>query len=716
METWIRCDGDAGARTIFASSPEGKGACRIGLKEERLSFEITGGGLFSVTSAGLLTDGKWHHLAVTYDRVPIYRWSNQVRFFIDGNPAGNGSINVADAGAVVCPSAVLGGDGFKGAIAGTAVYPDLLFPLAIRNHALAAAGGDVLAITIAPKGAGQVTVDEPVIRNTVNVPLDPAPEADNGPALRDAVNQAPAGTRVRIVSKADGKGGGSYHVRSLVQGRGWSSIQIEDKTDFELDGNGATLVFADNVATYLRVRKCTRTAVRNLSFDLDPSYAQVAMYAKILEADPATGEIKAQVVHGSDGSPVKELPQRASYWRWRAHDPVTLRLGSGGPGFDAGSYARKPQADPAAGPGVIRFKMKTGPQDKWWKELASYQAGTNFYMINNGDFSTKAVDLFECSHVSFAGVNWYAALGMVFLSSDIDHLRVAGCKIGLPPGMTAADRPLASGADGYHFHLTRGAILFENNEIVLTDDDPVSFKDSLWTGLKRIDARRLEVGEGGFEKGAPVELLGPDFLPAGYKAKVAAVEKNVIVLDKDLPAKLKPGTALVNRSHHTWNWIVRDNYFHDYYGRVMLYTDYGNFTGNRVHNSYYHLGISDAYFERAGVSGHVITHGNLFEGTDVDCSKWGGNPDIPGFHAITFSANSFLGKSLQLGSAESALVAGNWFSCEDPPVSLSNSPNTRVLNNFVANSATGFQVKAAKSPGLIEKDNLPAPASASAKP
>ncbi|MGC4015873.1 MAG: hypothetical protein QM755_15320 [Luteolibacter sp.] len=702
----VKADGGSGNCTLFASG--GANGANLGLKDGTLTFKLGDKLVASEALGDRWSDKAWHHLAVTYDRVPLFRKSNQVRFYLDGVPAGLASFEVADAGAVTAAKASVGGAGFHGEIDSLAVYDSLLFPLAISDQAAALAGNQKLAVTVATPAAEAVEVKEPVITTTVKLALDPNPAADNGPALRKALAALNAGERLQLAG-ADGKGGGSFHVRSLKAAPEWAGMILQGKTDVELDGNGCTLVFADNMARYLLMKDCTRAAVRNLSFDIDPAYARVGMYAKIVSADPASGEVKAQVVNGRDGKPVKDLPKRASYWRWRPHDPVTLRLAKSGPYFQSGTYARKPEAD-TSGPGMINFKLRVPATDKLWKEIAGYQKGDNFYMINNGDFSCNAVSLDDSSHITFDRVNYHAVLGMVFLSSAIDHLHVVHCKIGLPPGMTAADRPLSAGADGYHFHLTRGSILFEENEIALTDDDPVSIKDDIWTTLKRIDDRRLDYGGKSIRAGYPVELFGPDYVPTGYKAKVVQADGPVLTLDRDLPADIPAKSVLVNRDHHTRDWILRNNYFHDYYGRVMIYADHGTVVGNRVHNSYYHLGISDANFERAGITSDVITHRNLFEGTYADTSKWGGDGSVPGFHGITYSANSFLGRDLKLNSADGALVARNWFwrdkAEQSPPVSLSCSPCTVLVENVDAvSSATGFRVKAEKSPETKEIGN-----------
>ena len=170
----------------------------------------------------------------------------------------------------------------------------------------------------------------------------------------------PSAPDLALVCAADPGKGGTFAVRSLVEGNKWAAIILEGLTDVEFDGNGSTLIFSDKVARYLWVDRCKRVAVRNLTFDLDQTYARVGVYAKPLAVDPATRTVTAQLVNGRNGKPDSNIPRRASYWRW-PHDPKTLRVGRGGPHFDSGSYAERPVADPAAGPGVIRFKLKHDP-------------------------------------------------------------------------------------------------------------------------------------------------------------------------------------------------------------------------------------------------------------------------------------------------------------------------------------------------------------------
>lgn len=687
---------------ILSSQAKGAGGWTVGLASGRLYFELNGIGRTDV-AAGMLSNSKlWRHLAVTYDRNGLFPGANEVSFYVDGLCLGTKSFSSDDSGAV-SPKAVVA-TGFSGQIKNLALYGNTLYPLAILRHSQALAGESTLRVTVALPGAEPVMVTPPAIVTTVDVPLDPDPAADNGPALRKALTDATPGTHIRIVSKSGGAGGGSYYIRTSNKQPTWAALVLSGKSDVEFDGNGATLVFADNLARCLLVDNCHRVAVTNLSLDIDPTYAQVGVYVRLKSLDPQTGVVKAQLVNAHDFSPQPFVPRRASYWRWRPCNPKTLRIGTG-PRVGSENYAERPSADPESGPGVIKLRLKDGPDSKLWNDLKAYQAGDNLYTINNADFSSNAVSLMNSSNVTFDHDNYYATLGMVFLSSSFDHLRVTNCKIGLPPGVTARDRPFAAGADGYHFHQTRGSIIFENNEITLTDDDPISIKDNAAVEVSRAGDDRLDVGSApkesrfdhlvddsqkksasGFKIGTPVELLNPDYSETGYQARVTSVDGTTLVLDKPLPAALEKGALLMNRSSHTRDWTIRGNYLHDYYGRVMLYTDYGTVEDNRITHSLYHQGISNAYFEAVGDCGHVITHRNFFDHTTVDSSYWGPPRVVPAFQALTMTTNSFTGKGISLNDAANSLIAGNLFMATDKPILTKGCVNVNSGGNLAASS------------------------------
>ncbi|GAT33041.1 concanavalin A-like lectin/glucanases superfamily protein [Terrimicrobium sacchariphilum] len=709
-DLWVRLDSLEGRQVLVASREEA-GGFALAYEGAALSFSIVGAGVVSFPVGERIAAGKWHHVAVVYDAVPLFPFANTVRVYVDGQLAGDGRIAARHSGPLKFSGIRLGGEGVQGAMSGFALYDKVLFPLSIWDRYSALASPNKWNVSVAFPGSSRVTVVEPKILKTIDVPLDPDPAADNGPAIRSAVTAAQPGTRLRLVDATTGKPGTRFSVKSLIAGNKWAAILIEGKQDLELNGGGATLVFSQAMARYLYILKSARIAVRDLSFDIDPTYARPGLYAKILDLNRETGVVTAQLVNGRDGSPDPIIPSRASYWRWRPHDPVTLRHSEKGPAFRSDIYAEKPVPDGSGRPGVIVFKAKKKPEDKFWDELKQYVEGDNFYMINNGDFSSNAVSLDFSEDVVFERVNYYATLGMVFLSSDIRRVRVAHCVIGIPPGMTAEDRPLSAGADGYHFHLTQGDIVFENNEVTLTDDDPISIKDSMWGKLKRLDNYTLDVGAKGFTKGDPVELLTPEYESAGYKATVVRADGTKLTLSVALPATIVPGSVLMNRSHHTKNWILRGNYFHDYYGRIMLYTDYGTVVGNRVHDSLYHLGISNAYFEVAGVSRNVVTHRNLFDSTNADTANWGGNATVTVFNQITYSANSFVGGRLLLDQVSGgAMIRNAFYRKEQSPrgssIQIKGSRNVVVSDNLqFGPGADQFLLKSDNNTNLIETRN-----------
>ncbi len=204
-------------------------------------------------------------------------------------------------------------------------------------------------------------------------------------------------------------------------------------------------------------------------------------------------------------------------WRWRPHNPKTLRIGEG-PYFQTGwAFPSRPTRDPHDA-SILAGRVR----GELIPKLETYRQGANFFMINNARFENTSVGLDESEQVTFDHVNFYATLGMVFLAGEVNHVRVAHCKIGLPPGLTAADRPLASGADGYHFHQTQGDILFEDNEIELTDDDPITIKDGVIRDVSALGDDTLKLYE--VSPGDEIQLYHWDFSPIDYRGHIVKLD------------------------------------------------------------------------------------------------------------------------------------------------------------------------------------------------
>lgn len=711
-EFWL-CPADFDGRQDILSSRTAQGV-RIYLEGRSLCVQLPKGDIFTQPLPLGLSAGAWHHIAVCYDRAALFPYENTMRFYVDGILAGEQHLDVYDTGSVTLPDAILGTGSnglpsLKGAISDLALYDVALPPDRILRHAAILTHPGVETVTAVPVAVKFFTVDAPRITRTVNVPLDPTPGVDNGPALRAAIGAATAGTRLQIIDKATGKpDAASYYFNSLDKGNDWSAIRIIGKDDLEVDGGGATLVFGVNCRQFL-VKNCRRVAFRNFSFDLDQKKYRVAVYARILSLDPSTGDARFQFVNGRDLSPDRTVPKDISMWRWRGHDPRTLRIGHG-PFFNTGAAFEKRPVRDAGDPSILTGTVR----HSYIGMLEKYREGPNFFLINNSRFQNTPVGIWNCEQVTFDRVNFYASLGMVFLSSELDHLSVTNCKIGLPPGLTAADRPLAAGADGYHFHEMRGCLLFENNEIALTDDDPISIKAGVWRDIKPAGPASVVLHDA--HPGDEFVFYRWDFSPLDFEATVLKMEGGIARLDRNLPANPPASFIAQDAKHPTANWIIKDSYLHDYYGRLLLCAPHGLITGNEIHDSYVHLGANDAPFDSAGIASQVCAVNNLFVNTDVDTGIWGASSTYPVFRDVAIVNNSFIGRGLSLGNAGAPLVCGNYF--ENHPenarkattkwiaVSLAHCTNPLVMGNEeLSSGAQKFDLKSTQTEGMTDENN-----------
>ena len=712
VEFWCKAQ-DVSARQDILSSAQEPGT-QVYFADGSLHLELPKGAIFSQPLGDKLKDGAWHHLAISYDRAPLFPFSNAARFYIDGVLAGDVHLDLYDTGAAAFPEGVLGNsaDGthrFQGSLAELAIYAHPLAPHRVLAHVKPFSAPHAAQIMAATPCVTPFTVDEPRITQTLEVPLDPTPGVDNAPTLRAAINQAVPGTRLRVINQATKTTGGTFTMSSLDGGNDWAVFRIMNKQDIELDGGGATFLF-ETANRQFFLRQCERVAVRNLSVDLDQAKFRVGVYARILDLDTTTGRVRFQFVNGRDLSPDRTVPASIAMWRWRPHDPKTLRIGNG-PYFQTGdAFAQKPQRDPNDA-SILEGELRP----KMIPKLDEYRRGPNFFMVNNARFENTSVDLTNSEHITFENVNYYATLGMVFLSSEENHIRVAHCKIGLPPGLTAADRPLASGADGYHFHDTQGDVLFENNEIELTDDDPITIKDGVIRDVSASGSSTLRISHD-VAKGDGVQLYKWDFTPIDYQGHIVTLNRGEAQMDRPLPADLPKTFVATNRRHHTDNWIVRDCWMHDYYGRLLLCTPHGMVAGNIIEHSWLHLGASVASFDSSGISSYVTVYNNMLVDTAADTGIWGWGSKYPVFQGITFYENSFIGQGLKIGNAGSPWAVNNYFEAREPKkpdgkigtasVKLEEAISPTVIHNAqLAGQPGEFGLEAKSTDGMIVDAN-----------
>jgi hypothetical protein len=695
MECWLAANNLSSTQTLYAGVGTAAGTPHVFLANNALNFELVGSGVVSCNIGSLIGLGQWHQVALSYDHT-----ANEVRFYVDGLVQSITSFT-GSPGAISTAGGAVGawdqGGGtvtqfLNGQLDEVAVYGNVLSAARVRDHyndALTAGANQW--VTVGVSGAQAFSIDQPVTTTTVLVQLDPSPTADNGPTIRTALSRAGSGTLLRLVDKNTGLGGGTYYVRtSAFVGGGKNFLAIVNKTDLVLDGNGVTLVLTQQGGTYLDVSGSTRVRVTNLAFDVDPSFYRVAFYAKLLSVNPSTGAVVAQALTGSTMSPDPSVPSGMIFSQWEPTDPVTLQKDVG-PVFDNGTqlpptitnsqYASAPTRD-GTDPSVWHLSLRNVATDPFWAQLQAYLAGSDFYRVNcyNPSKFTGA-SVTTSTQLSFDGLRFYALPGNGFLASEVDHIQVVNSQIGLPPGLTVADRPLAGASDGFHFHNTHGYILFQNNDVGQVDDDPISIKDANSTGLTLVNSTTLTVSNAGstFHVGDPVELRNPDLSPAGYQSTVTAVSTNAtsglvtLTFQDPLPATVNSGAVLFNHYYNTSNWIVRGNYFHDLNGQLMLYAPNGTVEQNRFSPALrrLHLGTSSISYENAGYGvSNLLVRDNIFRGSGADMiALLTGNviTSYPIFQDILFKDDSFLDTPQQ-------------------PFFISSATRVSLSDNYIENS------------------------------
>jgi len=699
------------SRQYFFGAENSDGA-QLYFEEGKLNFRLSKNVLFSRRLLKKIKLAAWHHIAVTYERVPLFPYQNRTRFYLDGLLIGDKHLDLYDTGAVNCAKAVFGG--LSGELADVAFYAQDLPPHRILQHARFFTAPEKRTVFATPPNAEPFTVVLPNITQTVSVPLDPAPDADNGPILQKAIQDAARGTRLVLIEQKTGRTGGAYHFRTNDGRNTGMILHFAGRRDLEIDGGGATLVF-DQTPRQFFMHDCERVSLHNFAIDLDQAKFRVGVYARILDLNPTTGDIRFQFVNGRDLTPDRNVPLDITMLRWQAHDPKTLRIGNG-PNFKtAAALQGKPIRDPNDA-SILIGRLKPG----MIKTLDDYRQGSNLFVINNAVPANKCFEIAHSSQLSFDHISFYASLGNVFVADAVHHVQITECMIGLPPGLTAADRPLSAGSGGFRFHQTWGSLLVQRNEMALIGDDTITMKDDIWPGLNALDLYSISMTH--VRKGDEIELFREDFSPLNYRAPIIATAKGTAQFDQALPADLPKTFLGLNHALHTQNWILADNDLHDNYGHVLLFTPNGMIRGNRIANSWLHLGASATSYENAGISSSVTVYDNFLVNTSADTGLWGPDSKYPVFQDMAFVSNSLIGEGLKVTNAGNPWIIGNYFE----PGDVRNGKLSGALlnlwrtqspvvtgNSRLATQPGEFGIDAAESDNILQQDNtvLVSPAS-----
>lgn len=697
MDFWLRPADLNSRQVIYSGVGSSLGNVRVYIENRQLCFEMAGGGSARMPLEGV-QEGRWHQFGVSYERSRYFKERSIVRLYRDGELRAETPIPAARSLPVVFSGATVGAqevgervlNPLKGDLDEIQFHRLGIFPGAFLQRYLTAVNRQCSwFVAVGADGSDSFVVDEPVIAREVRVELDPAPDVDCLPLLQAAVDRAEPGTKLILVNRKTGVSGGLFYLNS--RDPNWRLLVISGKTDLEIDGGGAGFVVRHSATKYVTMTGCTRVALRNLSFDIDQTRDRPSVYARIEKIEPLAGRLQVQYVQGNPLRP-DVVPAGMHHWRWRGVDGTTRELDRRG---FLPIKIKSRTVSPTDGSRWL-FTLSNPRSDRVWDSLAKLSASRGLLQVNNAHFGGSGVNLYGgCRHVTFDRVNFYGVMGMVFLTSDFDYLRVSRCIVGLPPGMSAEDRPFAAASDAFHFHSADGGhVIFEYNDVAMVDDDPVSIKDGVYRNVAKRGTRDLEVSGKELRVGSSVELRTTDLEPM-FSATIVASDAvtKTIRLDRDVPGDLGQTYHLMNLSRRTNHWVLRGNRIHGLNGRMMLYTGDGTVVGNRFEGVMVHLGFSAADFDNAGRARDIVLQENFVIDGPGDTGVWGAKPTLPVFEDIALISNSLLRSQWKFNHVDQLSVLNNHFrpAAEIPGAIvkvLNHSRNVELRNNHIRGAKT----------------------------
>ncbi len=670
LEFWLKPSNLTAKQMIFSGFGSANGNVQVYIEGGRLYFELLGSGAKSMDLGSDVQPGRWYHFAVSYERSPNFLHHNTVRFYRDGFVRAEESYTADQSKAVNFTGATIGAAG-SGTVVSNYLQNAGLDEIII--HRLGVFPGGFLErdraakenfckikIAVGADGAEQsFTVDPPSYVGPINVALDPDPAAAaaNKTLLNQLIDTAPPGSKLQIVNKNTGETGGTYYLGISSGFNGSYIILVKDKDDIEIDGGGSLLIISSPVRNYFELSGCTRVALRNMKFDVNQSVNRPSVYAMFQEVNDVT---KRVVVHYVKGRNLEDdpIPTQVQHWRWRRVDPDTReQIGDGF--FLADSSGLK--KIPAESSGALWTFDGTGLKTDQWEKLKAAKDENALMQVNNVRFGGTAINLWNCKHMTFENIDIYGVMGMAFLSSTFDYMRISHVRIGLPPGLSAWDRPFAAAADGYHFHdATTGHLIFEDNEISMTDDDPISLKSPLKNSVPKTGDNTVTINSDTIKVGSVLEFRTTKLVPLNFTATVIKKEGDTITLDKNLPVTADGLYHVLLKFQPTEQWTIRNSRIYDLNGRMMIYTNNGTLENNRIEDMRTHIGISAVYYENAGDPYDIVVRGNYLVGGQSDTSVWGVDPGTGVINDIHFVKNSFYQNAFVGNQANRFVALGNY--------------------------------------------------------
>ncbi len=492
-------------------------------------------------------------------------------------------------------------------------------------------------------------------------------------------------------------------------------VRLEEMSDFELDGNGATLLFfREGRADCFTLSGNSRIAIRNLNIDWDWEQDPLASVVKLVKRTPEY--VDFEFIH---------------YRNFPLRNPRIAVLTEYDPQHRFGVEGR-----------IMRlFEFYTGmprPRTEWVSgnvlrmflpPFSRFYEG-QYFMLHHYYYDGVCFAMHGNRHLTLEDINVRSCKGhFSVVDGDQQYWQFRRVKIA-PPGNDPS-RVLTVTADIMHIANSKGFLKVENCEFSLSADDFLNAHDRaafcVKTGPDTVTARlSSDSNRASYHPGDEIELRNDDYSPSGVTAKLKSIETvdekpgtYQFTFDRNLPEPLgnAHGFVMFNRRYGTRNIIVRNNDFHDCRNRgIPVLADDVTIENNRFRN----MGIGGINLETGytfhlwsegyGVN-NVLVRNNLFDTVnptgmhkagrvhDIKIAVYAGNDpsskciDYPILSNILFEDNTFRDSSgliAYISSAGNVVFRNNTFENPSPRkfpdpyragFYVTHAENVKIVNN-----------------------------------
>lgn len=372
--------------------------------------------------------------------------------------------------------------------------------------------------------------------------------------------------------------GTTTHTLTIPPGKYWmarsSSIAIS-KTDFTIDGQGATLVFkqqaTDGAAFY--VSSSTRLVLKNLNLDWDWTVLPLASLGKASNVTSTGCDFTFEDLDATETDKV-----RTTTWgKLFVMDPVTLTRSENTPEFSM--------------PGGFTLSTLSG------NVLHATFSGTTplvngkYYFIRHADYGMAGFKVYNSNHVLFDKVNICSIPGMGWIvGADTHHL---GLKNSGAKRESGSRNPVTTSRDGFHVMESQGYLLLEDCTFTGAGDDLINIHDRCYENICTVTSSTsitldnytannpLRLNNGDY-----LEFLDPDYSPLNASStpvtrQVSSSSSNsgtgicTINFGSALPTPLSPNVIIRNTRYNTHDVIIRGCNFYDATGHGILISSAG---------------------------------------------------------------------------------------------------------------------------------------------